>query len=88
MKEKQTPPPTVEEQRRSLARERRKAMLLAVDLLRHTAHRLIQCTDGVPETFRMPEFETLSEEVAVGTSLLALANRLEPDRQLTRQRHE
>ena len=45
----------------SLARERRKAMLLAVDLIRHQPHRLIQGTDSEPESFRLPEFETISE---------------------------
>lgn len=45
----------------SLARERRKAMLLAVDLIRHQPHRLIQGTDSKPESFRLPEFETISE---------------------------
>ena len=66
---------------RSLARERRKAMILAIDLLRHTGRRLIEGTGGAAQPFEPPVFETVGEEVAVGSSLLALANRLEPDRQ-------
>lgn len=66
---------------RSLARERRKALLLAIDLLRHAGRRLIEGASGGTQPFELPAFETVGEEVAVGSSLLTLANRLEPDRQ-------
>lgn len=83
MKRQQTPPPTIEKRRRSLVRERRAAMLLAVGLIRHAGRQLIRDGGGDPEPFRLPEFDTAGEAVGVGASLLALANRLEPDRQHT-----
>lgn len=90
METRQTPPPTPAESKRSLERERRKALLIAAGMLRNMGRQLMHGIDAgrEPEPYKLPNFETVGEEVAVGSSLLALANRLEPDRQLKRQRHE